>query len=1283
MSKRHDEMVAREGRPAARGFARGAGSAKEIRTVKPSILGFFSIFLSAAALSGTTGAASAAALAEDGFHPRVAERLAELDRARGPEVYTAITRLRRVASLTDPAVVQAALEQFSADRRHPAPERSYAASALAQLRSTRGDDAGAARGLEAQAFVDRWLFIGPFDNEGGSGFGKVFGPEVDAATPILAGRAYDGKDRPVRWRALSDVFPLSRWEFDALVDAPRNSCSYMTTFVSAKAGTRADRPISLWIGAGGAFRVFWNGAEVFEETAYRGLHRDRHALGVKLAEGQNNLTIKVCTKEQPGGLVVRLGRPDGSPDTELTTSGDFATSALATKNATKKSSTGNQETSVAAARAKTVRVRPGPFARFAERAGRKNAKARDIYAFAEFLRETDADDPLQHQARNLAQKAAEKEPRVEYLLLASRLAEDRNHRAEWVAKAALAAKASKKMGADVLIAQARLAEQSQNWREALPYYQQAHALEPDNLEALEGRVRFYSSAGLERTALKLVADAVERHPRSYQLLNLYARRLAALGRESEAIAAEGRASALLGNASQIAGKIDLAISRRDRADAMYWIDRLLGTAGPAWSFHRAAQGYRALGNPELAVATYERRLALAPENTATMNHLANLHAEDGNRNEQVGLLEQVLELQPQSEQVREYLAHMQPAEPRADEAYAWESDAFLELAKAPVTGFTERVLVDLNVTTVYDSGLSSQFRQIVFQPLTDVGAANGRQYAFSFEAGRQRVKLRGARVYRADGRIDEAIESGQGAANDPSIAMYTSGRTYYVRFPRLEPNDVVELRYRVDDVARQNDFGDYFGDLVQLQSPVPTAHAEYVISVPKTRKLKTEIVGLPSAKQTVTEKDNQRIYRFVADDIPAIVPEPAMPPWREILGHVHVSTYENWKDLGVWYWGLAKDQFDLDDDTRKIAHDISADAKTDLDKVKAVYGWVTKNTRYVALEFGIYGYKPRRCVQTVARGWGDCKDKATVIVTMLEELGVDATIVALRTRRNGEFNSKLASLAPFDHAIAYVPSLDLFLDGTAEHTGALELPAGDLGAMGLLINEGASKLVRLPGVDPTRDVYSRAIHAELTAEGSAMLTVETNVKGSVAPYWRSRYHAEGTRRDRVERDIGSEFPGFHLSEGERNLKTADFENIEEEVEFKATGTVPQFARIEGEQLSVPVTTEFGLTNRYASLSKRKLDVWLPVLGTQTETFEITIPGSLSIASAPTDTEIKTPFGTYSLKVERQDGKIITRATLSIAVERIEPKDYAAWRAFCLKVDEAQRTRLALTRGGRS
>ncbi len=70
------------------------------------------------------------------------------------------------------------------------------------------------------------------------------------------------------------------------------------------------------------------------------------------------------------------------------------------------------------------------------------------------------------------------------------------------------------------------------------------------------------------------------------------------------------------------------------------------------------------------------------------------------------------------------------------------------------------MLRDLTVSTVFENGLSSQYRQIVFQPLTDAAAAAARQYAFGYEADSQSVQLRGARVYRGDGRVDEGHRVG-------------------------------------------------------------------------------------------------------------------------------------------------------------------------------------------------------------------------------------------------------------------------------------------------------------------------------------------------------------------------------------------------------------------------------------------------------------------------------------------------------------------------------------------
>ena len=67
----------------------------------------------------------------------------------------------------------------------------------------------------------------------------------------------------------------------------------------------------------------------------------------------------------------------------------------------------------------------------------------------------------------------------------------------------------------------------------------------------------------------------------------------------------------------------------------------------------------------------------------------------------------------------------------------------------------------------------------------------------------------------------------------------------------------------------------------------------------------------------------------------------------------------------------------------------------------AVHAFVVTQTRYVGLEFGIHGYKPYRVDQVLSRRFGDCKDKASLTVVLLREVGIDAQLVLVRTRRNG------------------------------------------------------------------------------------------------------------------------------------------------------------------------------------------------------------------------------------------------------------------------------------------
>lgn len=1181
--------------------------------------------------------------------------LLALEKARGLEGVVLLRELWAHWDEVDPALVESALRLASADSKRPAIERVYASTLDAFARLRRGDVKRAREMFSELGYITDWLLLGPFDNEGKAGFETPYGPEDELSAAIVPGRAYSGKERPIRYRKLPDVFWQGAVNLGSVLRPANYGCSYLTTFVSVP--TPPARA-ALFVGAGGAYRIYWNGESVLSDDSYRGFDFDRRSVGVQVKPGWNRLTVKLCATERAPRFSLRLGHADGRVLPEVTVQADVALSA--------------EEPAAKAAKASASArgIAPGPLDEVRRLRDDPKAKAADLEHAAKYLLLSGGDDPTTHEARGLAERAAELEPTIRRLLLAATLSEDRNTARVYLEKAKdFGVAPGSREELMLLLAEASFLRSGPNPREAFVLYDRVLALDPDNLSAISGRVDLLSHAGLYRTALATLEKALVRQPHSSELKELVSSSLGRLGRtESARAVEESLAAGRFDDFGTLRTRIDLALRRKDKPAVEHFLNRLEGIAPDDLIVHRiAAETHRQLGALERSYAELERARDLAPEDAAVLGQLADYKGRDRAPREQLALLKEILRLRPQDGQTREYVEHMAPPPAPPDEKYAMPASEFLKYRFAKADGHARRTLRDLTVSTVYPSGLSRQFRQIAFQPLTDAAAAFSRQYAFQYQADTQVVQLRGAWVYRADGTTDEAIESGEGAADDPSIAMYTSARTFYVQFPRLAPGDVVELRYQVEDVTLRNEFADYFGDIAYLQNDEPVANAEYVLVMPKSRQIYFDQNGL-QLKKEVTETTDSKVYRFFADNLKAMNPEPHMPPWAETLGFVHASTFENWDALGRFYWGLVRDQFDLDNETKRLAREITKDAKTTEEKVRAVYGWVVKNTRYVALEFGIYGFKPRRCVQTVARGWGDCKDKATVIVTLLRELGIEANFVVVRTRMRGDFPTKLASLAPFDHAIAYVPELDLYLDGTAEYTGMRELPAMDQGALALIVQDGKVRLVEIPRLKPEDNVTKRETRVNLAPGGRGELNVAFEVKGNRASAWRNRYEAKGTRVTRLSEDMAGEFPGIQLDAD--SITTGDLSDIEVPARVAFHAKAPNFAREEGNLLRAKVTVGSNLTSAYASRSTRKHDVRITDFSNREETIVLTIPEGMQVQSAPETVSKKTPFGSYEVNYEKTGRTITVKSSLYLFVDRVTPEQYGDFRSFCASADRA-------------
>jgi transglutaminase-like putative cysteine protease/Flp pilus assembly protein TadD len=1206
------------------------------------------------------------------------DRLTRIDRAERDVVSgdpaMAYARLRELWAewdTGDPAPVEEALVLVTREPHASAAVKAYAGLLRAYARRRRGDYEGARAQVASLAYVGRWLIAGPFDNEGKAGLDKVYGPEADLGQALDLAKRYDGKERPVSFRLAPGSSPFGWVDLGTMVRPAEKGCVYASTFVrDAKLQGEATRKAEVWLGVAGAMKLFWNGHEMAKDDHYRDLDADREGVPVTVASGWNRLTLKTCGDEAAPLFTLRLAAPGGAPDPSLEVEADVSHAREAAAQTFKKH----------AGDALHPGAPVGPVPTFAAHATSRDA--RWLEAYARYLVTTQGDDPALHEARDFARRAAEASPTAERDLLAGELAEGRNQGAVWIERAAAlvaTGNASADAAGRVLLARAAHARAGIERGDAVHLYEEALARDPDDVVANVARAQLFADAGLKETAAARLQAALARNPRSAALLRATSDALGDLDRVSEAAAIDERLEEVRADTPELAhAHVDLAVARRDFPAALRWSDRLNASLpdNPS-SLSFAAHVHELAGDRPAAVTAYKRILELAPEDTAAMRSLADLYALSGRTDEQLALLRRVLEITPQDKDVREYVAHAGPAKPRADEAYARPASEFLKHRKELANGRNKRTFVNLQVTTVFPNGLASRFHQLVFQPLTESAAEDARQYAFAFEADDEAVQLRGARVYHENGQIDEAAETGEVPADDPAIATYTSQRGYVVRFPRVSPGDVVELLYRVEDVAPRNAFADYFGEVAYLQSDEPIAHAEYDLITPKSRAFTFGKPTVPGLIATTTEDASTRTYRFVADNVPPLDPEPHQPPMGEKLGHVHVSTYKTWDDMGAWYWGLAKDQLVVDDEVRRRVREVTAGLTTERDKVRAVYDYVVQKTRYVALEFGIHGFKPYRASQIFSRGFGDCKDKATLIVAMLKELNIPASLVIVRTGNRGDFESFPASLAIFDHAIAYVPSENLFLDGTAEFSGSTELPGMDRNALALVVNEGKPKLVHLPDPPASESVTKRTLQATLAADGSSEVDWRTQVTGVRASSYRARFHAESTRKQRLEEELGTELPGLSPDVIEANKLDDNEAPVDLHVHGKA-----QLTRQEPgvHQSSAAVGPGEHLVRDYAQLASRRQDLRLDAKTTRVDATIFHLPAGARVIRAPDAAHGESPFGSFSVEVasegsagDRATVRVTTTVTLSAT--RISAADYPAFRAFCEKADRALGQRL--------
>lgn len=1142
-------------------------------------------------------------------------------------------------------------------RRHPA-VRSYASYLHARLLEHAGriDDARAR--YEGEGYLLRWRMIGPFDNAGRKGHDTRYAPERE---PFEETQRFVGKlpGEQLGWRVY-DYGSLPRGgyvSFDDVLRPTEQVTAYATTWIRVAERTDA----VLHLGTGGAYRAWIDGVEVGEGTAYRIPHPLQDAHAVRLEPGWHRVLLKVGALEGMWGAHVRLSTRGGGaiadlqqrsepPEPKASGSGD------ATPTAT------------------SLPARPGDSLRgLLERAYERRERVAAGLDLVELYRHLHPFDVGDRSAVDLARELDDRARtgRSAWLVASIDPDQNRSRRAlmDGIARARAEGAAGRPRLARMLLELA--------WRyQSLGLERRARALAADAREAAPDdaiveldAIERLASDGFTRLALQWIEDVVRRYPESTTVRHEYVGRLLGEGYTERALAELERLARHRRTSHGLTGQRIEALLRLGRADEAVEVARWLTDAMPGLPGAHARLAYleEARGNEAGARAALARAIALAPQDAELHGRLGRMLARNGDAAGAVASLRRSLELKPQQPGIRDLLASFEKG--RTDDLFARHVVELEQVAKRKTpkawAGKSAGVLHNLVAVRVHPNGLSERLEHRIIRILDDRGVRGQFSQGIQYDPAESMVEVRRARVRRADGSIENLGETHVYSLAQAGFRMFYDQREKQVQFTGLRVGDVLEVAFVKRDVAARNMFDQYFGDLVPLQGMEPRLHTEYVLEAPADMRLHFNV----DVERTRSRDGATRTYRHVAKSVPGIKPEAKMPGWTEVAKYLHVSTYANWDDVGRWYWDLVREQLVVDARIREgVKQAISRlpPNATERDRIRSIYEHVVRNTRYVGLEFGIHGYKPYRTADVYERRFGDCKDKASLLKVMLAEVGVDSHLVLVRTRDRGAVSSKPASLAAFNHAIVYVPSHDLYLDGTAEWSGPEELPANDQGATVLLVKDGAGAELRtIPMSTAAANARNTTQQVRIRTDGGASVDHEVVVSGADAAALRYAFQSEERRSERMASAWGSTFPGTKVEA----VGAPGIVDILRPVNITARVDVPVWSKAEGERLRFRVLGRTStMVQTLAPQAKRHHDLVLEVPGVERHDLRYRLPAGMRFADVPRGRELETPFGRFSLEVETTGNEARVRTRLEILAHRIGVGDYPRFREFLREVD---------------
>ena len=430
------------------------------------------------------------------------------------------------------------------------------------------------------------------------------------------------------------------------------------------------------------------------------------------------------------------------------------------------------------------------------------------------------------------------------------------------------------------------------------------------------------------------------------------------------------------------------------------------------------------------------------------------------------------------------------------------------------------------------------------------------------------------------------------------------------------------------------------------------------------------------------------VYTYIAKNLESQAKEERAPGPSYLYPHLVVvaksytqdgkkaNLFSSTEDLYRWYKSLVDGMEDDPTVLKNKVEELTANAETDVDKLKAIYYWVQDNVRYIAFEDGIAGFQPEACQSVFENKYGDCKGMANLTKNMLQLAGFDARLTWIGTKRI-VYDYSLPSLVVDNHMICsvFLDGKQYFLDPTEKYNAFSDYAERIQGKQALIEDGENFILATVP--EMTIDNNVERIYRQLnisgeTLTGNAEHTFNGESKTDLL------YKVNQMETDRLDEALKTYITLNDKNLRISNMETSDINNRDQlfriAYDFQQDHAISSF----GDEIYVDIDyyKEF---EQFKFDEDRKTDYLVShKMKLEVET-EIALPEGYAVSYLPKGLQEKNDDFSFSVNFQSSDSKIIYQKVITLDKAIIRKKDFEYWNECIKKLGEVYQEQIVLER----